>query len=526
MQRRTLTLAGLVAIAALAVGGVASAAVGTPIQASGLSPFAPNCHGAPQNGTLYLNSEVEPWVDVDPMDPGNLIGVYQQDRFSSGGSSGLGTSISSDGGGSWQRLSLAQEPKFSRCMGAAPGSVGDYERATDPWVSFGPDGDAYQISLSFNDTRNLANAVLVSESTDGGTSWGAPIQIIKDTDPNVFNDKETITADYTDADYVYAIWDRLVFPKERSGGSSFLNAAAFRGPTLLSRSTDGGATWEPARKIFDPGQNDQTIGNQIVVMPDGDLVDGTTVFRNDNRTKEQNGVVAVLRSEDKGESWSGQITVDRLGTVEVRDPETADRVRTGDIIPQIASDERPGTNNAYMVWQDARFTSFKRDQIAFSKSTDGGLTWSKPVRINNRGFATQAFTPAIRVDDEGNLGVTYYDFRNDVFGDDELSTDVWFLRSTDGGATWREERVTPESFDMRAAPIARGYFTGDYMGLAATGTTFNPFFSASENDADGTDAFGATAAAPFGGSLIVPDRAPAGLSARAFPKQSGKPTPR
>ena len=39
-----------------------------------------------------------------------------------------------------------------------------YERASDPWVSFGPNGDAHQISLSFNNTANLDNAVLVSRS--------------------------------------------------------------------------------------------------------------------------------------------------------------------------------------------------------------------------------------------------------------------------------------------------------------------------------------------------------------------------
>jgi hypothetical protein len=526
MRRRILATGGVCAAAVFGLAGAAPAAVGPPGQASGLSPFAPNCHGAPQNGTLYVNSEVEPWVDVNPAAPSNLIGVFQQDRFETGGASGLGTSVSRDGGATWSRLSLAAEPKFSRCMGAAAGSVGDYERATDPWVSFGPDGDAYQISLSFNDTRNLANAVLVSESKDGGSTWGPVTEIRRDTAPTVFNDKESITADYTNANLVYAIWDRLVFPNERSQGVSFLTAAAFRGPTWFARTTNGGASWEPARPIFDPGQNDQTIGNQIVVMPDGDLVNGMTVFRNDNAVGRQGGTVSVMRSTDKGVTWSGEIPIARLGTVEVRDPDTGDPVRTGDIIPEFASDERAGTDIVYAVWQDARFTGFQRDQIAFSKSTNGGLTWSPPVRINNRRFATQAFTPAIRVDDAGNVAVIYYDFRNNDPATPRLETDVWMVRSTDGGTTWREERVTPSSFDMRAAPVARGYFTGDYIGLAAEGLRFNPFWSASENDADGTDAFGAVAAPPFGGEVIVPDAGPAGLRAQDFPAQRGKPTPR
>jgi hypothetical protein len=98
---------------------------------------------------------------------------------------------------------------------------------------------------------------------------------------------------------------------------------------------------------------------------------------------------------------------------------------------------------------------------------------------------TQAFTPAIRVDANGNIGVTYYDFRNNDPATPALETDTWFTRSTDGGATWSEERVTPTSFDMRTAPYARGYFLGDYEGLDNIGNGFTPFFIQS----DGADSF-------------------------------------
>ena len=45
---------------------------------------------------------------------------------------------------------------------------------------------------------------------------------------------------------------------------------------------DDGATWEPAHPIYDPGQNDQTIGNQIVALGNTDLVNVFTEFKNDN----------------------------------------------------------------------------------------------------------------------------------------------------------------------------------------------------------------------------------------------------
>lgn len=64
------------------------------------------------------------------------------------------------------------------------------------------------------------------------------------------------------------MWDRLEIPQEQADAAAFENTIGFRGPTFFTRTTDGGASWEEARMIFDPGQENQTIGNQIAVLPD------------------------------------------------------------------------------------------------------------------------------------------------------------------------------------------------------------------------------------------------------------------
>ena len=56
---------------------------------TGPTPFTPGCNGAPQSGALYPNAEVEPWVAVNPTNPGNLVGVWQQDRWSNGSANGV-----------------------------------------------------------------------------------------------------------------------------------------------------------------------------------------------------------------------------------------------------------------------------------------------------------------------------------------------------------------------------------------------------------------------------------------------------
>lgn len=496
--RRILGLLSAVALV-LAISAPSGAAVSPLSLASGPSPFAAGCNGAPQSGDVFRNVEVEPWIDVNPTDSRNLLAVYQQDRFSSGGANGNLTSVSFNGGITWKRPELGAQPRFGRCQGGTEANGGPFERVTDPWVSFGPDGDAFQIALSFNDS-NFDHAVLVSRSTDGGETWGPNATLLRENDGNVFRDKESITADYTDANNVYAVWDRLAFPIERVGDVEALRALAFRGPAMFTRTTDDGATWERPRMIYDPGQNNQTIGNQIVVMPDGDLVN---VFNEINSFKNAltlgGFTLTVLRSTDQGQTWSDPIRINRPLNAGVTDPRDGAPVRTGDILPEVASDERVGTDHVYVVWQDARFTGGERDQIAFSRSTDGGLTWSRPARVSAN-LDTQAFTPSIDVDDAGNIAVTYYDFSADTTASPTLDTQYWVTRSTDGGQTWSaREEVTDGPFDMRTAPDARGFFTGDYQGLESAGTIFKPLVvvANSGNTANRTDAFSATFGPPF-----------------------------
>jgi BNR/Asp-box repeat len=512
MKRLSLVAACALA-AALTVGTAASADVAPLSLVTGPTPFNATCAGPGQEGTLYLNAEVEPWVDVNPARRRNLIGVWQQDRWSTGGANGNLTGVSFNGGDSWFRPT---PPPFSRCAGGTAANGGDYARASDPWVSFSPNGDAHQIALAVESATLGPTAILVSSSRDGGVSWGAVNTLIRDEDgTRFFNDKESITADPTDSRFVYAVWDRL------AGENLNDPAADFFGPTYFARSTDGGQSWEPARSIYDPGLNDQTIGNQIVVLPNGRLVNVFTLFKNGVAS------IAAIFSDDRGETWSKDpVIIDLLGTIGVTDPADGAPVRTGDILPEVAVDPREGTDDVYVVWQDARFTAFDRDQVAFSRSGDGGLTWSGTARISSN-IATQAFTPSIDVNRRGRVAVTYYDFTSDTPASPTLDTDYWVTRSRDGGATFSSrERITPQSFDMRSAPIARGFFVGDYEGLASEGA-FKPLFVQANtgNTANPTDAFSTTVRGPLTGLAAASRKASRMSRARAARAPTGRHAP-
>src|SRR6266704_471836 len=169
-------------------------------------------------------------------------GVYQQDRWSNGGAHGLVTATSHNGGQTWMRTWA----HFSTCSGGTPANGGDFDRASEPWVTFAPNGDAYQISLSAS-ADLLTSAVLVSKSVDGGDTWSEPTTLARNVSGFAegpgFNDKESITADPGVASNVYAVWDRSRFPSDQAGVTAQMNAASIRGDIIFSRTTDGGQTW-------------------------------------------------------------------------------------------------------------------------------------------------------------------------------------------------------------------------------------------------------------------------------------------
>jgi len=460
----TLAVASMLGLAACSGGGGSSDPAPPPpppldpqVRISGASPFAPGCDQVAPNGTLYVNSEVEPHVAVNPANPNHLVAAWQQDRWSSGAARGLRSAVSFDGGRTWATSGAT----FSRCTGGNAANGGDYERASDPWVAIGPDGTAYQIAISVSgvsQTLNSSGAVLVARSGDGGVTWETPVAVIRDVGLP-FNDKESMTADYTDARFAYAVWDRL---------------EGALGPTLFSRTTDSGRTWEAARVIYDPGPSRQTLNNQVVVLPDGTLVCAFTTFVFAGQSVVSTTLMAI-RSTDKGVTWSAPIVISSVQSRGATDPQSGAAIRDGATLGSIAA----GRNGQIAIaWQDARFSGGQRDGIALSRSLDGGLTWTAPVQVN-RVPAVQAFLPAVHIRNDGTIGVSYFDFRSNT-PDPSILTDYWLVQSSDG-VTWRESQIAA-TFDYATAPNARGLFLGDYMGLVSSGTTFVPVYATTTGD--------------------------------------------
>jgi hypothetical protein len=439
----------------------------------------------------YPDTEVEPSVAVDPTNPQHLVAAFQQDRWNDGGDNNDVAVLSTTGGSSWSLSS--NQAAFTICSG------GTLDRASDPVVAFSSDGKTvYQSALAFNANGPAfggTSSVQVSTSSDGGSTWNTPKVVEDDTSTTLLNDKEWITTDPSSASTAYLVWDRLVSPSSHANPSAYNHVFAYRGPAMFSETTDGGTTWSTPRVIYDPGEYNQTIDNEIVAPAStpGTLHDGFTLILNKGgkgRNERSAYYVAMLHSTNGGATWSGPTIISPIDVAEVSD------YRTGDILPQFTSD--PSTGTLYAVWQDGRFSSGVA-KVAFSESTNGGTTWSTPIEVDDAPSGAAAFTPQIAVSSDGTIGVSYYDTENAGAFPSGGGTDEYMVSCNPSTATthcttrsdWTaggEARLNTATFDMTTAPNAGGYFTGDYEGLTTSGTTFDPFFVQARPDATACDA--------------------------------------
>src|SRR5262249_45086170 len=208
--------------------------------------------------------------------------------------------------------------------------------------------------------------------------------------------------------------------------------------------------------------------------PNGTLIDAFCEgeFKNNHQ-----GALTLLRSSDHGQTWSAPITAvvqqplldpndpnDIPVNALVTDPDTGQVVNAHPMFDSIAVDRNSG--NLYAVWLDGSFSNFQYNGIAFSMSSDGGLTWTQPIPVNKTpntvpAIDRQAWNPPVAVAADGTVAVSYYDFRNNTPAPG-CPTDYWLaychpsasakVSATDP-ANWREVRLTDTSFNLEQAPV-------------------------------------------------------------------------
>ena len=189
--------------------------------------------------------------------------------------------------------------------------------------------------------------------------------------------------------------------------------------------------------------------------------------------------LGVIRSADRGVTWSAPVIVTRMQTVDLIDPITTFTIRpTPDNIPAAAVDPRSGA--IYAAWTSGDSAPGKiRHRARHVERQRNDLVG--PIKINQTPGRPLAFVPTIAVLDDGTVGVSYFDTRNNSAAPPGLLADHWlgFCRSDCGDATrWAETHIAGP-FDLQRAPYAHGSFVGDYMGIVGQGRSFDLLYATS-----------------------------------------------
>jgi hypothetical protein len=282
----------------------------------------------------------------------------------------------------------------------------------------------------------------VSLSTDGGATFGAPVQIPP-------------PARKVNLDKNWTVCDN--HPSSPFYGHCYTEFDNFGEGDLeyMSTSTDGGRTWSAP---VSPAGRAKGLGGQPVVQPNGTVIVPFESLR---------GTIAAFRSTDGGATWSRQVTISRIFF-----HRNSGGLRTS----PLPSAEIDAAGRVYVAWEDCRFEpGCAANDIVLSSSADG-VSWSAVGRIpiDPVGSGVDHFIPGLAVDPatsgaSAHLALTYYYYPNAACTTATCQLDVGYVSSPTGGATWSAPTALAGPMSLLdIAATTQGRMVGDYIS-----TSFN-----------------------------------------------------
>ncbi len=384
-----------------------------------------------------------------------LVGFNDSGQFAATGDF-TGYARSTDGGATWTDAGPPATP-----LGDVAAVLGDPVLVADR--ARGPGQTAVFYFANLAEDGAGTSIVGVHRTDDGGATWAQAANASPLAAAGQFQDKAWMAVDTrasgTGAGNVYVCWRRF-------GGGNGIQ---------FSRSTDGGASFTQLAGSLSASTG-SVQGCVVAVDPtSGDVYVAWTDF---GATPP---VIRVRRSVDQGVTFGAEVTVGASPPAETTttcggvartvflDGEAGNTGRAIRSSPFPAMAVDPTSGHVYVVWHRSSLAGGALADIALSRSTDGGTTWSAAVRVN--GVATgQQFFPAIAVNTAGQIQVTYYSTQNSPT---DRRLDVYAALSTDGGASFGAPvRVTDVSFDRPQTnpnfdTLIAACYMGDYNGVTA-----------------------------------------------------------
>ncbi|MBT8387341.1 MAG: glycoside hydrolase, partial [Ignavibacteria bacterium] len=360
---------------------------------SNIATVQVNVDGNGQN--IVGDAANEPSIAVDPIDRNRITIGWRQFNTVSSNFRQAGYGFSTNAGQTW----------------TFPGVIEPGIFRSDPVLDADKDGNIFYNSL----TNNPVFFCDVFKSSDGGSSW----------DGGTFaqgGDKQWMTIDKTDGTgtgHNYSYWT-----------SSFSVCS----PDFFTRSVDGGASFEDCVSI----PNDPYWGT-LTANADGDLyVGGTTGpnFQVSKSTNAKNPSVTV--------SWNMNTVVSLDGS-----PAFGGGPNPGGLLGQtwIAVDTSGGPfhGNVYLLCSVERNSSSDPADVMFARSTNSGVNWSSPIKINDDpGTIAYQWFGTMSVAPNGRIDVVWLDTRDN--GASNISA-LYYSNSFDGGITWSQNQRLSDFFN-------------------------------------------------------------------------------
>ena len=323
----------------------------------------------------------------------------------------------------------------------------------DPALEIDNDGNFYFFHLS--NATAWVDRIVCQKSTDNGATFNNGSYFGLNGDKK--QDKEWIVLD--NDDNIYALWTEF-----DDYGSDNAND---KSRILFSKSTDGAATWTTPVKINevdgDCVDSDMTVEGAVPALGPNNEIYATWAG--------PNGLV-FDKSLDGGITWlENDLVIEPIpGGWDYSIP----GIYRCNGLPITKCDNSGGVNNGtiYVNWSDQRNGENDTD-IWLKKSTDGGNTWSNPIRVNDDPAGKQQFLTWMDIDQtNGNIYIVFYDRRN--YLDD--NTDVYLAKSTDGGETFQNILISESPF----LPVDTLFF-GDYTNISVHNGVIRPIWARLHN---------------------------------------------
>jgi hypothetical protein len=249
-------------------------------------------------------------------------------------------------------------------------------------------------------------------------------------------------------------------------------------PIVLAYTTNGAVNWSSVIQINTSYNSNRSFGPAVSIGIEGSVfVAWASSIPVSPFTEDK---IGFGRSTNGGNNWIvNEAAIDCNG---IKTTQLAPWNIRANSFPVMDVDKSGGVYNGriYIATTDINLAPAGTDpDIVLHYSTDNGSTWTPGVRVNqdpiNNGRIQ--FFPAIRVDEAGGVNIIYYD--NRMVSD---STDVFLSRSTNGGNTWSDFRVTSQRFRPRPVSGSGVGNMGDNLGMTSGNGKLYPVWMSNQPD--------------------------------------------